>query len=123
VPQRVRERRLAVLLDVARALDIPALPDDLVENLGIPYPVGLADLRQTGPELGAAAAFRPSPLQWLTPQVPLRHLCAASTKLGIPLPEVAVRLRRLGIDVPDVADTVRAAMARLPRPSREPNPA
>ncbi|WP_420877268.1 HD domain-containing protein, partial [Streptomyces neyagawaensis] len=49
MPQQVRVRRLAVLLAVARAraLDIPALPDDLVENLGIPYPVGLADLRQT----------------------------------------------------------------------------
>jgi hypothetical protein len=79
----------------------------------------------SGPGLGPAGAFRPSPLQWLTPgtQVPLRHLCAASTKLGIPLAEVAARLRGLGIDVPDVADTVRAAMARLPRPSREPNPA
>ncbi|MET9848536.1 wHTH domain-containing protein [Streptomyces ossamyceticus] len=78
----------------------------------------------SGPELGAAAAFRPSPLQWLTPgtQVPLRHLCAASTKLGIPLPDVAVRLRGLGIDVPDIADTVRAAMAKLPRP-QEQNPA
>jgi hypothetical protein len=79
----------------------------------------------SGPELGAVAVYRPSLLQWLTPrtQVPLHHLCAASTKLNIPLPEVAARLRRLGIDVPDVADTVRAAMARLPRPSREQNPA
>uniref|UniRef100_UPI000AAE66EA wHTH domain-containing protein n=1 Tax=Streptomyces torulosus TaxID=68276 RepID=UPI000AAE66EA len=77
------------------------------------------------PELGLVAVYRPSLHQWLTPgtQVPLHHLCAASTKLGIPLAEVPVRLRGLGIDVPDVADTVRAAMARLPRPSREQNPA
>jgi hypothetical protein len=79
----------------------------------------------SGPELGAAAAFRPSPLQWLTPgtQVPLRHLCAASTKLGIPLAEVAARLRGLGIDVPDITDTLRAAMAKLPRLPQEQNPA
>ncbi|MFC3572905.1 hypothetical protein ACFOZ0_06360 [Streptomyces yaanensis] len=46
-PQRLRLKRLALLLAVARAraLDIPALPDDLVENLGIPHRVDLEELR------------------------------------------------------------------------------
>ncbi|MFF6781496.1 hypothetical protein [Streptomyces sp. NPDC012510] len=49
LPQRVRLRRLSMLLSLARAraLDLPALPDDLVENLGVPHRVDLADLRRT----------------------------------------------------------------------------
>ncbi|MER6010240.1 wHTH domain-containing protein [Streptomyces bluensis] len=49
IPQKVRVRRLALLLAIARAraLDIPALPDDLVENLGIPYRVDLSELHET----------------------------------------------------------------------------
>ncbi|EKX68878.1 wHTH domain-containing protein [Streptomyces ipomoeae] len=55
---------------------------------------------------------------WLTPgdPVPLDHLCAASARFGITVPEAADRLRSLGIDVPAVEDTIRAAMAKLPRP-------
>ncbi|MFI1487282.1 hypothetical protein [Streptomyces sp. NPDC020747] len=49
VPQKLRLKRLVSLLGVARAraLDVPALPDDLVENLGIPHPVDLEQLRKT----------------------------------------------------------------------------
>ncbi|KPI21859.1 hypothetical protein OK074_7288 [Actinobacteria bacterium OK074] len=48
-PQQLRPKLLALLLAVARAraLDIPALPDDLVENVGIPDPVDLESLRTT----------------------------------------------------------------------------
>ncbi|MFD3308916.1 hypothetical protein [Streptomyces sp. NPDC058694] len=49
VPQKLRLKRLVPLLGVARAraLDVPALPDDLVENLGIPHRVDLDRLRET----------------------------------------------------------------------------
>jgi hypothetical protein len=48
-PQKLRLQRLALLLIVARAcaLDLPALPDDLVENLGIPERVDLTGFRDT----------------------------------------------------------------------------
>lgn len=54
---------------------------------------------------------------WMEPEDPvsLSQLCAASVKLGITIPEAAVRFRRLGFDVPEVTGTIRAAMARLPR--------
>ncbi|MER6351290.1 hypothetical protein ABT186_05445 [Streptomyces sp. NPDC001634] len=54
VPQKLRLKRVALLLAVARAraLDAPALPDDLVENLGIPHPVDLEQLRTTVAEAG-----------------------------------------------------------------------
>lgn len=54
---------------------------------------------------------------WIFPDtpVPLSHIVAASKTLGITVLQVADRLRGLGIDVPDVAETVRAAVARLPR--------
>ncbi|MEU6805973.1 wHTH domain-containing protein [Streptomyces neyagawaensis] len=79
----------------------------------------------TGPDLDRDRRYLPRPASWLDPAeaVPLEHLCAASAKLGIPLPEVVARLRGLGVDVPDAAHTIRAAMAKLPRLPREQNPA
>lgn len=53
--------------------------------------------------------------------IPLGHLCGASAALDITIPEAADRLRRLGYDVPDVKETIRAALARLPRPSPAPD--
>ncbi|MGW0705948.1 wHTH domain-containing protein [Streptomyces sp. NPDC002643] len=49
VRQVIHARRLGLLLAVARAraLDMPALPDVLVENLGIPHRVDLDELRTT----------------------------------------------------------------------------
>ncbi|WP_194238782.1 wHTH domain-containing protein [Streptomyces spongiae] len=74
-------------------------PDDLAD-----------DLRLLSQDLDSVSP-------WIQPgdPVPLSHLCAASARLGITIPEAAARLRRLGIDVPEVTDTIRAAMARLPR--------
>ncbi|KJY25102.1 hypothetical protein VR45_39915, partial [Streptomyces sp. NRRL S-495] len=47
--QRVRERRLVLLLALAHStcLDLTALPDIVVEHLGIPRPVDLGELRDT----------------------------------------------------------------------------
>ncbi|MFF7262120.1 hypothetical protein ACFZCL_17800 [Streptomyces sp. NPDC008159] len=49
MPQKVRTGRLSLLLAIARAraLDIPALPDDLVENLGVPHRVDLSEVHAT----------------------------------------------------------------------------
>ncbi|SPF03725.1 hypothetical protein SMA5143A_4509 [Streptomyces sp. MA5143a] len=102
-------------------LRVPYLPTNHAsDRVGLWTDIMLLSKDLSGPDFH----FRASPLRWLTLGHSLRidHLCAASTKLGIPLAEVAVRLRGLGVDVPDVADTIRAAMARLPRRSREQNP-
>ncbi len=47
--QRVRDRRLVLLLTLAHStcLDLTALPDIVVEHLGIPHPVDLGELRGT----------------------------------------------------------------------------
>ncbi|MFJ2782076.1 ATP-binding protein [Kitasatospora sp. NPDC087315] len=47
--QRVRDRRLVLLLALAfsTCLDVTALPDVVVEHLGIPHPVDLGQLRET----------------------------------------------------------------------------
>ncbi len=47
--QRVRDRRLVLLLALAHStcLDLTALPDIVVEHLGIPHPVDLGQLRET----------------------------------------------------------------------------
>ncbi|MFE4969135.1 ATP-binding protein [Streptomyces sp. NPDC056660] len=47
--QRIRDRRLVLLLSLAygTSLDITALPDIVVEHLGIPHPVDLGQLRET----------------------------------------------------------------------------
>ncbi|MFJ8625123.1 ATP-binding protein [Kitasatospora sp. NPDC093550] len=47
--QRVRDRRLALLLALAfsTCLDVTALPDVVAEHLGIPHPVDLGQLRDT----------------------------------------------------------------------------
>ncbi|MEV7024006.1 hypothetical protein [Kitasatospora sp. NPDC093558] len=47
--QRVRGQRLSLLLALAHglAIELTALPDIVVEHIGIPHPVDLADLRRT----------------------------------------------------------------------------
>lgn len=134
------EVSVPVLLTVAYELERPVTEIEVrLESYGLRVPafagrhsLDQADLWDdirllskdlTGPVLGRNHRYPPRPVFWLTPgePVPLDHLCAASAKLGIPLPEVVTRLRGLGIDVPDVEDTIRAAMAKLPRRRREQN--
>jgi hypothetical protein len=136
------EVSVATLLTTAYELDRPVTEIEVcLESYGLRVPafagrhsldreglwddIRLLTEHLSGPDLNRDHRFPPRPTSWLDPAeaVPLEHLCAASAKLGIPLPEVVARLRGLGVDVPDAAHTIRAAMAKLPRLPREQNPA